>query len=132
MTAASGVIMARAPDDRAGMAASIEEVSFELGGAIGIAVLGSVLTAVYGASLKGSDGAGVSPMVLDSLDEALVAAARLSEAAGETLRAAAFDQAFVAIIAIAAALTFLTACAIGIMKAKGGIRTRPSQGPCVG
>ena len=135
MTAASGVIMARAPDDRAGMAASIEEVSFELGGAIGIAVLGSVLTAVYGASLKGSDGAGVSPMVLDSLDEALVAAARLPEVAGETLRAAAFaafDQAFVAVIAIAAALTFLTACAIGIMKAKGGIRTRPSQGPCVG
>ena len=74
-------------------------------------------------------------MVLDSLDEALVAAARLPEAAAETLRAAAFaafDQAFVAVIAIAAALTFLTACAIGIMKAKGGIRTRPSQGPCVG
>ncbi len=39
MTAASGVIMSSAPADRAGMAASIEELSFELGGAIGIAVL---------------------------------------------------------------------------------------------
>src|SRR5690606_6395519 len=35
MTAASSVVMLAAPEERAGMAASIEEVSYELGGALG-------------------------------------------------------------------------------------------------
>ena len=47
MTAASSVIMLSAPEERAGMAASIEEVSFELGGALGIAFLGSLMSALY-------------------------------------------------------------------------------------
>ena len=47
MTAASSAMLLHAPPDRAGMAASIEEVSYELGGAFGIAVLGSVMSAVY-------------------------------------------------------------------------------------
>src|SRR6516162_4931417 len=40
---ASNAIMSRAPAERAGMAASVEEVAFELGGAIGITILGSLL-----------------------------------------------------------------------------------------
>ncbi|WMS44517.1 MFS transporter [Acuticoccus sp. MNP-M23] len=131
MTAASGVIMARAPDDRAGMAASIEEVSFELGGAIGIAVLGSVLTAVYGASLKASGGSDVSPSALDSLDEALVVARTLPDAVADALRVAAFgafDQAFLAVIALAATLSFTTALAIWIAAPSRGGRSSRCKG----
>lgn len=52
MTAASSMIMLAAPADRAGMAASVEEVSYELGRlGLGIAILGSLLTAVYSSSL---------------------------------------------------------------------------------
>ncbi|WP_083593010.1 MFS transporter [Aurantimonas sp. 22II-16-19i] len=135
MTAASGVIMASAPADRAGMAASIEEVSFELGGAIGIAILGSVLTAVYGASLAVPAGSSVPLTILDSLDEALAAAATLPEAEADALREAAFaafDQAVIAVIALAAALTLATALAIWIVGRRGRMRARSLQGYYVG
>ncbi|CCC97360.1 hypothetical protein FBZ85_1371 [Azospirillum brasilense] len=36
--------MLSAPEDRAGMAASVEEVSYELGGTLGIALLGSLMS----------------------------------------------------------------------------------------
>ena len=134
MTAASGVIMASAPAERAGMAASIEEVSFELGGAIGIAVLGSVLTAVYGASLRAPTGTDVPATVLDSLDEALVAAAALPEIAADALRMAAFaafDRAFLAVVALAAALTLAIAVAIWIAGRRAGMRARSPEGHCL-
>ena len=51
VTCASTTVMNAAPPERAGMAASIEEVGFELGGAVGIAVFGSLLTAAYAMSL---------------------------------------------------------------------------------
>ena len=47
VTCASTTVMNAAPPHRAGMAASIEEVGFEMGGAIGIAVFGTLLTIVY-------------------------------------------------------------------------------------
>ncbi|SDY04614.1 Major Facilitator Superfamily protein [Pseudomonas salomonii] len=43
LTAASSTIMLSVPTDKAGMAASIEEVSFELGGAAGVTLAGSLL-----------------------------------------------------------------------------------------
>lgn len=51
IAAASDAIMSHASADRAGMAASIEEVSIELGGAIGVTVLGSILAGVYALAL---------------------------------------------------------------------------------
>ncbi|MFM1886016.1 MAG: hypothetical protein RL026_1173 [Pseudomonadota bacterium] len=42
-TAASTAIMSGAPPERAGMAASIEEVSYELGSGLGVAVFGSLM-----------------------------------------------------------------------------------------
>jgi MFS transporter, DHA2 family, multidrug resistance protein len=47
VTCASTTVMNAAPPERAGMAASIEEVGFEMGGAVGIAVFGTLLTLVY-------------------------------------------------------------------------------------
>ncbi|MFF5110047.1 MFS transporter [Streptosporangium sp. NPDC000509] len=51
---ASSVIMAGAPLEKAGSAAAIEETSYELGGLLGVAVLGSVAAAVYRAALSSS------------------------------------------------------------------------------
>ncbi|WP_240506514.1 MFS transporter [Thermoactinospora rubra] len=48
---ASAMIMAGAPPERSGNAAAMEETSYELGGALGVAVLGSVAAAVYRAGL---------------------------------------------------------------------------------
>ena len=44
-------ILSQAPVDRAGAAASISETGYELGGAFGTAILGSVLLGVYGSRL---------------------------------------------------------------------------------
>lgn len=113
MTAASSVIMLSAPEDRAGMAASVEEVSFELGGALGIAVLGSVMTALYTRAMTLP--AGVDATAADSLDEALLASESLSDAAATQLRAlarGAFDEAFVGVIAVAALLVLTVAFGI--------------------
>lgn len=47
MTLGADAIMGAAQPERAGEAAAIQETSFELGAGLGVAVLGTVLTAVY-------------------------------------------------------------------------------------
>lgn len=121
MTAASGVIMMSASEERAGMAASIQEVSFELGGALGIAILGSLMTALYTRAMIIPEGLAIT--VADSLDEALLIAERLDPAAAANLTAlarAAFDEAFVGVIALAAVL--VSCAAIGIWRKTSGVR----------
>lgn len=46
-TVASDVILASVPRERAGAAAAVSETAYELGMALGIAMLGSIVTAVY-------------------------------------------------------------------------------------
>jgi DHA2 family multidrug resistance protein-like MFS transporter len=50
-TLTNDLIMTAAPPERAGAASGISETSSELGGALGIALFGSLATAVYGAAL---------------------------------------------------------------------------------
>ena len=52
LTIASDTVLAVAPKDRAGAASAVSETGYELGTALGIALLGSVLTAVYQGALK--------------------------------------------------------------------------------
>ncbi|MTD99122.1 MFS transporter [Paracoccus sp. YIM 132242] len=109
MTAASSAIMLNAPTDRAGMAASVEEVSYELGGALGIAMLGSLMAGIYSANLAAAGGWG--PEATDSLDGALALAATLpAPQAGRLLDIAnaAFDRA-TGVVALTAGLTLLGA-----------------------
>lgn len=109
MTAASSAIMLNAPADRAGMAASVEEVSYELGGALGIAILGSLMAGVYSASFAAAGGFGAD--AADSLDGALALAATLPAPQADRLLAfatGAFDRATGA-VALAAGLALLAA-----------------------
>lgn len=129
MTAASTTIMLSAPEERAGMAASIEEVSFELGAALGVAVLGSVLSALYtramiapAAALAELGAGAAAPGVADSLDAALLAAGSLEGRTAEQLTAlarGAFDQAFTGVIAVAAGLLLVAAAGI---RWRGAVR----------
>lgn len=115
MSAASTAVMTSAPEDRAGMAASVEEVSYELGGAIGIAVLGSIMSAIYTAALVIPEGLGAPAAALDSLDEALLAAEALAPGTASAVTAlarAAFDRAFEGVILTAATLLFAGAAVI--------------------
>ncbi|AGT10806.1 MFS transporter [Paracoccus aminophilus] len=115
MTAASSAIMLSAPADRAGMAASVEEVSYELGGALGVAILGSLMSALYTTGLKIPAAIPADPTSFDSLDEALIHAARLpADQAAEVsaLARSAFEGAFVGVTAAAAAMLIAVALVI--------------------
>ncbi|MEW2354974.1 MFS transporter [Spirillospora sp. NPDC029432] len=67
-----GLIVGAAPPERAGAASAVAESSGELGVALGIALLGSLGTAVYRHALTAPEGA--PPAAADSLDGAVSAA----------------------------------------------------------
>ena len=102
VTFASSTIMNAAPPERGGMAASIEEVGFELGNSLGVAVFGSVMTAAYAMTLVLPETAGAMPAVVrDSLDEALLVADSLAPEIAGPLRdagRAAFSEALRAVL----------------------------------
>ncbi|MFB2597289.1 MFS transporter [Herbiconiux sp. P17] len=68
MACASSVIMSRVPAHRAGMASSVEEVSYELGSLVAVAVLGSVVTSAYGVGHGVADAGGASGVVVAASD----------------------------------------------------------------
>ena len=124
MTAASSTIMQSATPERAGMAAPIEEVSYELGGALGVTLMGSILSGVYAHTLEVP--AGVSAAVArDSLDEALALAEGLSGELGASLARlarGAFDAGYAAVIATAALMLLGTAALVLVNRLRGGAR----------
>ncbi|MBB1627898.1 MFS transporter [Achromobacter sp. UMC71] len=129
MTAASSTIMQSATPERAGMAASIEEVSYELGGALGVTLMGSLLSGVYAHTLDvpvGLPAAGASA-ARDSLDEALIVAEGLPADLGASLAQlarAAFDSGYAVVIATAALMLLGTAVLVLLNRLRGGSRTR--------
>ena len=80
-TLATDLIVGSAPPEQAGAAAAMSETSSELGGALGIAMLGSIVTAVYRGAMAHAVPAGVPHDVADVARQTLGAAA----AAAETL-----------------------------------------------
>jgi MFS transporter, DHA2 family, multidrug resistance protein len=126
-TAASSAIMSAAPPERSGMAASIEEVGFELGSALGVAVFGSLMTIAYAASLSlPLELTALLPRVQDAMDDALRVASTLGPETGAALKLAAgtaFRMAFHTVLVGAAVLWAATAA---FMLANG--RRRVSAG----
>ncbi|WP_299569892.1 MFS transporter [uncultured Williamsia sp.] len=108
-----------APADRAGAVAGMLETSSELGGAIGIAVLGTVLTAVYRATVDTSV-PGVTGPAADGLGGAVATADRIGGDAGRAVldaaRTAYVDGLHVAatcaavVLATVAVITWRTGC----------------------
>nr|WP_274995162.1 MFS transporter [Promicromonospora iranensis] len=71
MSVASTAIIGNVPARRAGMASSVEEVSYEFGSLAAVALLGSLLTTVYTLTIRPPDGAPAE--VSRSLTDALAA-----------------------------------------------------------
>jgi DHA2 family multidrug resistance protein-like MFS transporter len=110
---ATDLIVGTAPPERAGAASGISETGAEFGGAVGIAIMGTIGTAVYRRGLF-SDAVppDVPPAVVetarDTLGEALLVASRLPEGPREFLMDAArvaFTQGLRLTAAIGAALS---------------------------
>jgi DHA2 family multidrug resistance protein-like MFS transporter len=82
MTLTTDVIMSVAPPERAGAASGISETSAELGLALGVAVLGSVGTALYRSSMEASMPAGLSPDAAESARATLAGAIQVTREIG--------------------------------------------------
>jgi DHA2 family multidrug resistance protein-like MFS transporter len=110
-TLTTDLVLGAAPPDRAGAAAAISETSSEFGGALGIAILGSVVTALYGAAMAAATAA-LPPDLAESargtIGGAVSVAGALPEAPGAELLGearAAFARAFQATALIGAAIS---------------------------
>ena len=117
-TIGNEMIITAAPPERAGAASALSETVSEFGGALGIAVFGSLGTALYRHALGGAMPEGVAPEAatdaLATLGAAAATAAALPEPIGAALFAAA-TAAFVdalQVAAIACAAVVATACIV--------------------
>ncbi|MFJ1648489.1 MFS transporter [Streptomyces sp. NPDC088258] len=109
-------MLSEAPADQAGGAAAIGETSYQLGAGLGIALLGSVMNAVYAPGLESVRGVprGAGSAAAGSLGEAYRVADGLGGPVGEALRTAArhsFVQGLHVTLLVSAALLLLGAVA---------------------
>lgn len=123
---ATDLIVTAAPAERAGAASAISETATELGGALGIAIIGSIATAVYrhlmGDSVIPPE---IAMAARSTLGSAVAAAEQLPQQVGaETLVAAraAFTQGMV----LSAAIAGIAMVVIAVMILKWLRHIRPS------
>jgi MFS transporter, DHA2 family, multidrug resistance protein len=92
-TLGTDIVVASAPPERAGSASALSETATELGGAMGIAILGSIGTAAYRDQLGAATPAGLSSAsahaAQDSLGGAVDVTHHVSAQLGDALREAA-------------------------------------------
>ena len=92
-TLTTDLIIGSAAPERAGAAAGLSETAAEFGGALGIALFGSLGVAVYRAQMSGAIPAGVPPEVAavarDTLGGAIASAAQMPDPLGAALVEAA-------------------------------------------
>jgi MFS transporter, DHA2 family, multidrug resistance protein len=119
---ATDLIVGSAPIERAGAASALSETSSELGGALGIAVLGSIGTMVYRGMMLNNVPADIPASVAQSargtLGAAVAGAASLPGAAGSELvvaARAAFSHSFAVVALISAAIALGTAIMTAVL-----------------
>jgi DHA2 family multidrug resistance protein-like MFS transporter len=117
-TLTTELIVGSAPPERAGVASGISETGAELGGALGIAILGSIGTAVYRSAVADGLPAGVpseaAAIALDTLGGAVGVAQQLPGPLGTALLDIARD-AFVQGLSVAAGISAAVAIGAAIM-----------------
>ncbi len=117
---ASDAIMTGAPPNRAGAAASIESVSYEVGAGLGIALLGSLMAAVYSHTfaLPPTTEAAVPDKASDSIGEAVSLAHKAQTDVGQAITVAAkeaFIHAYRVTAISAAVIVAVTAVVIALI-----------------
>jgi DHA2 family multidrug resistance protein-like MFS transporter len=117
-SATTDLVVSSAPPERAGAASGISETGAELGGALGIAILGSIGVAVYRGELAAALPAGVpsqaAAVARDTLGGAVGVAAHLPEGLGVALLDAA-QQAFVRGMQLTVSLSATVAVVVAVM-----------------
>jgi len=129
---ATDLIIGTAPPERAGAASAISETGAEFGGALGIALLGSIGAAVYRSAVTDAVPDGVPPAAReaarDTLGGALSVAQQLPDQVGQRLIDAA-HVAFTDGLHLTAAIGAVIALAIAILVATLLRNVRPDSEP---
>ncbi|MFE9332313.1 hypothetical protein [Streptomyces sp. NPDC006925] len=127
MTLTNSMVLAAVPPERAGAASAVSETGIELG-ALGVAVLGSVLTSVYRMRLDPVDGVPAAALetARETLGNALAAAAHLGGEPGRVLVAEARSAFTVGVQA--AGLAGAALLAVAAVLAWLLLRPRPGEG----
>ncbi|MFF8844386.1 MFS transporter [Streptomyces sp. NPDC015127] len=135
MAVVSDMALAAAPPEKAGSAASLLETGQEFGGALGMAFLGSLGTAVYRRDIADTAPSGVSGDALTTARETLggagVVADRLPAGAGQSLLEAA-REAFVhgmQIAAVAGGALLIAAALLATVLLRGRACAGPAERP---
>jgi MFS transporter, DHA2 family, multidrug resistance protein len=117
-TATTNLVVSSAPPERAGAASGISETGAELGGALGIAILGSIGVAVYRGQLADTLPAGISSQAAaiarDTLGGAVGVATRLPGDAGQELLEAA-REAFIHGMQLTVSLSAVVAVGVAVL-----------------
>jgi DHA2 family multidrug resistance protein-like MFS transporter len=92
-TLANDIIIGAAPPERAGAAAGISETCCELGGALGIAVLGSIGTAVYRSRMSVGVPAGIPTGAAEAATATLGGAVATAQGLGDPLGVLVLERA---------------------------------------
>lgn len=135
MAPSTGQIMASLPLRKAGVGSAVNDTTREVGGALGIAVLGSLLSSAYRGAMADAPAVaglpeGAAAAAADSVGAALAVAGDLPGPAGEALRSAAFGSFTDALTltALAAAVVAAVASAIVLRALPRRARSAPDGG----
>jgi EmrB/QacA subfamily drug resistance transporter len=93
MTPGKNILMASVPRNRSGMGSAMNDTTRELGGALGVAVLGAILSATYENQIR-ETASQFSGAIKDGIERSLAVALEVSKelgAAGEGIASAAKD-----------------------------------------
>jgi len=126
----TGLVVGSAPPERAGAASGISETAAELGGALGIAILGSIGIALYreqvGDDIPADVPASAAAEAGDTLGAAVAAADQLNASSAETLLELT-REAFVSGMQLSAAIAAVIAVAVAVLALVGlrKARTEP-------
>jgi hypothetical protein len=136
---ATTAIVASLPREKQGVASAINDVSRELGGALGIAILGSVLNSAYRSSVADQTSA-LPPALADQARGSLAAAQAIGNRLGSESLVAKANDAFVhgfSLALLAGAAVLIAGAIFVAIRAPGrieseenaGVQTVPSLSP---
>ena len=135
MPSATNAIIAALPPAKAGVASAINDTTREVGGAMGIAILGSIMSAAYRDRIEGAL-EGLSPpdaeAAGESVDAALGVARTLTGPEGAALRSAAqeaFSDAMLVALLVGAAVALVGAIAAARFFPNFDPQQRPPRQP---
>ena len=126
-TLTTDLVMSDVPPERAGAASGISETSFEFGAALGVAVLGSIVSAVYRAQMSAAALPELPPDVVQAARETLGAAIAVAETLDNDVRTVvvtaareAFTSAMHAAAWVSAALGIVAAMVCAMFMRRSG------------